>query len=82
MSERETCCVADQFCTAAANFAFPAYVRGRCKRCGLAVCSECSTMRKYLQYGFVRLCNDCQVDFDGNDKLVMKRMRRKAGIQP
>ena len=75
----ETCCVADQFCIAPANLEPEKLARGICFSCGLNVCSKCSSIRKYYDYGKVRLCNNCQVDYDGNDKIVMNRLYRMAG---
>jgi len=74
-----TCCVVDQFCEAPANVNPPTPARGVCFACGQAVCGMCSSMRHYYRYGKVRLCNDCQVDYDGNDRLVMARLHRLAG---
>ena len=70
----ETCCVADQCCIAVANFYPLVAAKGECFCCGQKVCSKCSSIRKYLHYGKVRLCNDCQVQYDGDEKLVMKRL--------
>lgn len=70
----ETCCVADQFCIASANLEKLQMAKGVCFSCGEAVCSECSSKREYYHYGKVRLCNNCQVSYDGNDKMVMKRL--------
>lgn len=75
----ETCCVVDQFCTSPANLRPPVPARGKCFSCGQAVCSECSSKRKYHHYGKVRLCNNCQVEYDGNEKIVMRRIYKKAG---
>jgi hypothetical protein len=75
----DTCCVVDQFCESPANLSPPVYVRGRCFRCDQGVCRKCSTKRNYGQYGRVRLCNNCQVDEDGNDKRVMARLYKLAG---
>lgn len=77
---REACHVADQFCTAAANFTW-AFCRGVCYRCGLPVCAKCSTRRKYLHYGRMRICNDCQTEIDGNDNRVLARIYRMAGYK-
>ena len=77
----ETCCVADQSCIAPANLEKPERARCKCFSCGLSVCSQCSSKRKYHDYGKVRLCNNCQVEYDGNDKIVMKRLYRKAGLK-
>ena len=79
MEEVETCCVADQFCSAAANFTPRHRAGGRCFHCGLAVCSFCSSKRKYEKYGVVRLCNNCQIGLDGRDRVVMRRLYRLAG---
>ena len=75
----ETCVVADQFCTAPANLHPPIKPRGICFSCEGFVCSKCSSKRKYYNYGRVRLCNDCQVDYDGNEKIVMRRLYKLAG---
>tara|TARA_Y100000310_G_scaffold345019_1_gene461215 strand:+ start:4966 stop:5445 length:480 start_codon:yes stop_codon:yes gene_type:complete len=77
---RGHCHIADQFCLAPANLNPLITVKSTCFDCGEAVCSKCSSRRKYLDYGIVRLCNDCQIEHDGNDKVVMKRMRKLAGI--
>ncbi len=45
-----------------------------CFSCGQMVCVECSSKRKYYKYGSVRLCNDCQVEYDGSDKRVIRRI--------
>ena len=74
-----TCCVVDQFCTSPANLEHPIPAKGICFACGQNVCSKCSSKRKYYSYGKVRLCNDCQIQYDGNDKIVMKRLYRMAG---
>lgn len=75
----ETCCVVDQFCIASPGVENPTPARYFCFSCGLAVCGTCSTKRTYHEYGVVRLCNDCQIEYDGNDKRVMARLRRMAG---
>lgn len=77
---RETCAVADQFCTDAANFE-GAWARAECFCCGLAVCTKCSSKRRY-QGVKRRVCNDCQVSYldDGSEARVMARMRRLAGV--
>jgi len=74
-----TCCVADQFCTAPANVSFFVIAKGICFACGQNVCSKCSSKRKYYDYGTVRLCNDCQVNYDESDKTVMKRLIKLCG---
>lgn len=75
----ETCSVVDQFCTSPANIEPLIPARGRCFRCGEAVCSKCSSKRKYLTFGKVRLCNYCQEAIDGNDKRIMARLYKMAG---
>lgn len=74
---KESCNVADQFCTARANLE-GANTKAMCFACGLPVCLNCSSIRVYWHYGRVRLCNNCQVDIDGNDNRVMARLRRLA----
>lgn len=76
MPRGDPCAVADQFCLAAANFEPPQAALGVCYRCGMPVCSKCSTRRKYLHYGLKRLCNNCQI---GNEKRVRARLYRMAG---
>jgi hypothetical protein len=76
---KECCCVVDQFCTAPCNIDPPMYAKGVCFCCGQAVCRKCSTKRKYFEYGKQRLCNDCQIDYDGHDKVVMRRLYKLAG---
>lgn len=76
---RPTCCVADQFCVAAANFEEGPARIGQCFKCGQDVCSSCSTRRKYDRHGVKRLCNECQIEEDGDDKVVMKRLYKMAG---
>lgn len=74
----ETCCVVDQFCNSPANLENPVPARGVCFSCGQPVCSKCSSIRKYHHYGKVRLCNDCQVEMDGGDRVVMRRLENMA----
>lgn len=76
---RESCCVADQFCDAPANVTPMVPARARCFHCGEAVCTKCSSKRLFGKYGRVRLCNNCQVEIDGNDEVVMRRLHRMAG---
>jgi len=78
---RNICCVVDQFCTAPANVSFMVDAKGICFSCGLNVCGKCSSKRKYYKYGFVRLCNNCQTQYDGNDKVVMKRLYNLARVK-
>lgn len=74
----EPCEMVDQFCEAP-PMEEKVVTRGECFRCGKVVCRKCSSRRRYLPYGTVRLCNDCQVEEDGNEDTVMRRMRRMAG---
>lgn len=78
MNERESCNVADQHCEAAANHQYT-YCVAECFRCGMPVCTKCSSKRKYMHFGTKRLCNNCQVEVDGNDKRVVYRIARQAG---
>ncbi|MHA2279812.1 MAG: hypothetical protein ACXAC5_02890 [Promethearchaeota archaeon] len=75
----EPCSVADSFCEAAANFAVIPRLRIKCFACGSTVCCKCSSIRKYLTYGKQRLCNDCQIEMDGDDRVVRRRLHRLAG---
>lgn len=74
----DSCCVVDQFCEAPANVTPKKYAHGICFACGQSVCSKCSSLRKYYNYGKVRLCNNCQIEYDGNDKIVMNRLYKLA----
>jgi hypothetical protein len=76
---KEYCSVADQACIAAGNFAFAVNAGCTCFRCGLKVCRNCSSIRQYNRHGRVRLCNNCQVEIDGNDKIVMARLHKLCG---
>ena len=78
MTKYGTCHVANQHCTAAGNFEGKHRV-AICYRCGLEVCTSCSSIRKYRIFGNVRLCDDCQIDEDGSDIRVTYRVARKAG---
>jgi hypothetical protein len=76
--DRVSCSVADQQCIAPANLKdedLPSQL-GECFRCGLPVCRNCSSRRKYAGKRHVRLCNNCQVDIDGDDKIVLARIWR------
>ncbi len=79
--EASCCSVVDQFCDAPANLEPLRKIRTTCFCCGEIVCGKCSSLRKYLKYGRVRLCNNCQVDLDGDDEIVMNRFRKLAGTQ-
>ena len=78
----DTCCVADQFCEAPANYE-DSRAYAKCFVCGEAVCTKCSTKRKYLQYGKKRICNNCQIEYLDNrsDKIVMRRLYKLAGYK-
>lgn len=76
----ETCSVVDQFCISPANLFPKVNVRGVCFSCGLPVCHKCSSKRKYMGHGKVRLCNSCQEMIDGNDNRIMARLKRMAGV--
>ena len=80
LAAREACCVCDQFCKAAANHPRRPVLRTKCFICGQKVCTKCSSKRKYLSYGIVRVCNDCQIESldGGNNAVVMRRMHRIA----
>ena len=75
------CCVVDQLCTRPANLwgvdSMPV-LRSTCVRCGQSVCRNCSSLRTYNERRRQRLCNDCQVEVDGNDHAVMERLRAIA----
>jgi hypothetical protein len=78
---KESCCVVDPFCLAPANLEERDKLRLRtvCFSCGQPVCVNCSSRRTYYTYGKVRLCNYCQEDEDGSDRVVMARLRKLAG---
>lgn len=69
MTSYEDCCEAGQFCKGK--------TRATCFSCGQAVCVNCSSKRKYYKYGKVRLCDSCQIVYDGNDKVVDARNKGK-----
>lgn len=75
------CCVVDQFCTNPANLEKKDRPRIRtiCFSCGLTVCRKYSSLRDYYEYGRVRLCNNCQIFYDGTDLNVLKRLYKLAG---
>jgi len=50
-----------------------------CFACGNPVCTRCSSIRKYYNYGKVRLCDGCQEVYDGNSVLVYKRYLKMVG---
>lgn len=75
----ESCVVADQFCEAPANLSERPRLKAVCFSCGETVCLKCSSLRKYYSFGKKRLCNNCQIEYDGNDKIVVKRMYKLAG---
>lgn len=51
----------------------------KCYSCGEDVCRQCSSIRKYHNYGKVRLCNGCQQQLDGNYRRPLYRIARRAG---
>lgn len=76
--EVETCCVVDQFCLSPANLETPIPAKGRCYRCGQAVCSKCS-LRVMYKGERRRLCHDCIVEEDDGDARVMRHLWMLAG---
>jgi hypothetical protein len=84
--ECDTCRVCDQHCERPANLEHCDYREGgrpcrrlpKCFKCGEPVCRACSSVLKYWRYGKVRLCNDCQIEEDGNSLLVMYRIARQS----
>ena len=86
----EPCCVADQHCEAPANQdddGDAVSAKYECYHCGLPVCSKCSSIRTIRMNrnhngAFkARLCNNCQVEHDGHNRIVMRRIRRLAGYK-
>ncbi len=85
LERSKTCCVVDQFCTHPANLQdrdkHP--LQSACEHCGEDVCTMCSSIRLYRVLGSEndrkRLCNNCQIDLDGDDRYVMARLRKMAG---
>lgn len=77
---KQFCNQVDQFCISP-PMADPREfgIKSLCFACGLPVCIECSSRRRYYNYGRVRLCNSCQFDYDGNDTVVMRRLYKQAG---
>jgi hypothetical protein len=79
---RDSCCVVDPFCLAPANLeeCCKPRLRASCFRCGMPVCVNCSSIRAYAHApgGKARLCNDCQEEEDGSDRVVMARLHRMA----
>jgi len=90
ITEYEACCVVDQFCERPANIDISDLefdeIKELCRSlpecfsCGLGVCLECSSRRKYMHHGLKRLCNNCQEEYDGTPYFVIIRMALKAGI--
>jgi hypothetical protein len=50
-----------------------------CFCCDKRACERCSTRRRWYHWGRKRICNDCQRDHDGSDKIVRRRLLRLAG---
>ena len=60
----ETCCVVeDNNCKSPANLEKVRPAKGTCFACGLPVCSNCSVVIKYFDYGRKRICNNCIDDY-------------------
>jgi len=78
-TKERVCCVVDQFCKNPANGHFNTVLKTCCFKCGMNVCTHCSSKRKYLKRGIKRLCNDCQRELDGNSNRVFARIKRMAG---
>lgn len=80
MAKRPSCCMADQFCEAAANYEDRPVRIPTCVACGEDVCRSCSSVRRYRGKKS-RLCNGCQIEYldDGSDHVVLDRIYRKAG---
>lgn len=74
--DKGICCVADQFCIAAANFEPPVYVKTQCFACGDFVCTKCSIRADYYQYGKQRLCHNCLIDYKDSNELVIAHLHR------
>ena len=76
----EQCNVSDQFCEASPGVEGTS-TRGMCFACGLPVCRKCSTVLSYYTYGRRRVCNNCQVEHDGErgERRVMSRLYKLAG---
>ena len=83
LKPKDVCCVVDQFCLAPANLisSHLPTLRLICFSCGQPVCSKCSSIRKYYDYGKVRLCNICQIEYDDSDEVVMRRLNKLAGYK-
>lgn len=78
-AEPGPCCVVDGGCLAPANSIQACWVRTECFACGENVCTNCSSIRQYHGFGRRRLCNNCQVDYDGDQAQVMLTMYHRAG---
>lgn len=74
-----SCCVVNQHCAAPANLEGVKTPKSNCFACGEPVCVECSSRRKYMKYGRVRLCDNCQESLDGNNRNVMQRIWNRSG---
>lgn len=74
----EACSVVDGNCLAPANSS--SKVRTKCHQCGQHVCTECSSYRTYDGVRR-RVCNNCQVEKDGEEARVMLRMYHQAGYR-
>lgn len=72
-----TCSVVDEFCLSPANVIPQVNIRSKCHWCGEYVCRNCSSVRNLGRIK-KRLCNRCQVEMDGNDKIVLRRKYQLA----
>ena len=79
-----SCHVAGRGCLSHANLDsnFQPSRLGMCFRCGEETCSKCSSRRKYINYGVVRLCDPCQEEFDGTAWHVVYRHAVRDGFLP
>lgn len=59
-----TCCQSDECCEAPANLESKSQPTSlpKCFRCGLPVCTSCSNMIFYFDYGRKRICNNCRIE--------------------
>lgn len=62
--------VATESCRSPANLEPPVRCRATCFACGLPVCSDrgCSRVRRYLSYGRRRICTDCAIEHELDEK--------------
>lgn len=80
--EPDFCCVVDQFCDhppmeQPEDSSEYLGCKTECYICGQPVCIKCSTRRKHRMHDSHkrrRICNNCQVELDGNDHHVVRRL--------